>query len=221
MILLLSIAILISLCAIIRPFRPFKSRGIAFLSLIIFVAIVGIVVSAAANQSPSTRTVATTTAAAVSSPALTQPMADAATKRVNWIYSESTDEMTGTVNKTACTESTNELDFSFPYNGGSSGSLCFRRKGKALNAWIRVSKGQFVCGIEDCTLRLKFDEGAIQTYRGLESESQSTGLLFLQPEAKLLKASVGAKKLKLQAIYYQEGQQVLNFDLDGLDIKRI
>jgi hypothetical protein len=125
--------------------------------------------------------------------------------------------MTGVESKIACTTSTNELSFSFPYGGGSSGKLCFRRKGKSLDAWVSISAGQFLCGIESCALRLKFDDGGIKSFGAVESSTHESNILFLESEARLLAFVQKSKKLKLEAQYYQEGSQVLFFDLGGLD----
>ena len=170
---------------------------------------------------------ATPTAAVESQPAsaaaLTQaaPAPSAPEDMKNWQYTSTTDEMTGRSSKIACTTSTNELDFDFPYNGGASGELCFRRKGKSLDAWLKVTKGQFACGIEDCVLKVKFDENPLQSYSAVESTSHTTGMLFFQSQGRLLTSALRGKQLKVQANYFEAGNKVLYFDVSGLDLKQL
>ncbi len=46
-------------------------------------------------------------------------------------------------------------------------------------------------------------------------------MLFIEPETRLLNAVKKAKQLKLQAEYYQEGSQVLTFNLSDLDASKL
>ena len=179
--------------------------------------------STGSSSTPATKVQQTTgeTSAPASSPPRSGAVPVVATDTDHWSYDDSTDEMTGKRNTFACTKSTNELQFSFPYSGGTSGELCFRKKGKSLNAYLRVSSGQFSCGIEDCSLKFKFDDGPIQSFSGAESSTHETGFLFVEPEQRLLNSVLKSKKLKIQADYYQEGRQVLLFDISGLDIKKL
>jgi hypothetical protein len=143
--------------------------------------------------------------------------APSATPESNWDYRSSEDEMTSVVSKIACVYSSNELSFDAPYDGGSKGSLCLRKKGKQLNAWVSISSGQFQCGIEDCILHLKFDNGSIQSFSAVEPESHESNMLFIEPESRLLVGLMKAKTLKLEATYFEEGRRVLAFEVSGLD----
>ncbi len=55
----------------------------------------------------------------------------------------------------------------------------------------------------------------------MKARPTETGFLFIEPEQKLLSATLKAKQLKLQAEFFQEGRKVLNFDVAGLDAKRL
>ncbi len=215
---LLLLASFLSFCAIVFPFKPFKTRGHALLSFLCLLLVVGITVSihspdAAPNHNTAgapNRTVSTNSEAA---PGETGP--------ANWVYMTTKDEMTAQAGVVACTSSTNELQFAFPYDGGSTGKLCFRREGKVLNAWLELTKGQFNCSIETCVLKCKFHDGQIQSFTGEESATHGTGFLFIEPERRLLTATAKARKLKIEEQYYQEGRQVLSFDVAGIDLKRL
>ncbi len=216
----ISLAALVSLCAVIYPFRPFSSRGKAFLGLI-GLSVLNVLLASGppSTGSPSAATPTATPPSTSAGAGHDGTVPNREPESENWKYDSSVDEMTGLTSRFACTTSTNKLIFSFPYGGGSTGEMCFRRKGKALNAYIKISSGQFNCGIETCPLKLKFDDGPIQTFYGEESATHETGFLFIDGEQRLLSAVAKAKKLKLQSEYYQEGNQVLNFEVAGLDPK--
>jgi hypothetical protein len=214
--LLFSFAALVCFVAIIKPYGPFATRGRAFLCFLGFVFLNGLV-TVTASQKPSKEN-----NKAESKPVISAPEASPVEiPSSNWIYSTHTDEMTNVESKVACTTSLNELAFNFPYGGGSSGKLCFRQKAKSLDAWVSISSGQFLCGIEDCSLKLKFDDGAVQRFHAVESSTHESNMLFIEPETRLLNAVKKAKQLKLQAEYYQEGSQVLTFNLSDLDASKL
>jgi hypothetical protein len=138
----------------------------------------------------------------------------------NWDYSSDTDQMTGKAVDLACTTAKNTLQFQFPYSGGSSAQLCFRNKAGRKVAYVTVDKGQFVCGLETCPMQVKFDEGPMRTFYGLEAEGGSTNIIFFDGYSGILAATRKAQHLKIQALFYQEGKQVMEFDVAGLEWKK-
>jgi hypothetical protein len=145
------------------------------------------------------------------------PTTTAPVERTKWDYSELTDEMTGAKTKLACVESTNSLAFGFPYDGGSTGTLCLREKGSKRDAYVYVSKGQFVCtGYYGCPIQLKFDDGQARHFDAEESDSGDSDILFIMGYGPLLASTRKAKHLKVQAMFFQEGKRVLEFDVAGL-----
>jgi hypothetical protein len=210
---IISLAVFVCLCAVVYPFKPFKRRGTAFLWFLGLIFLNGLIsIHSATHESPTPAPLVV--AKTPSAQTLTS------SPEPNWTYHQDTDEMTGVAISTACTVSTNELFLSFPYNGGTHGSLCFKHKGKSLSAYFYMSSGQFDCGIESCSLKFKFDDAAIQSYSGTESTTHETGLLFMEPEKRLLSAASKANRLKIQAPLYQEGNQVFLFNVSGLDSKQ-
>ena len=216
----ISLGALVALAAVIYPFRPFPSRGRALIVLLGLGLLNGIIVT---NSTPKERVNTKRSTVNPITPSLDvkSPVAEKAASADNWSYDSATDQMTGAVRHWACTVSTNELQFSFPYDGGATGTLCFIRKGKTLNATVQVSTGQFNCDIDDCALRFKFDNGAIQSFSAEESTTHETGVLFLNSEQRLLSDVVKAKELKVEAEYFEEGTQVLTFEVTGLNATRL
>ncbi len=124
--------------------------------------------------------------------------------------------MTGAVIKWACIYSSNQLQFSFPYSGGSTAELCLRDKGGKKDAYVTIDKGQFMCSYDGCAVRVKFDDGPVRTFSADESNSGSSNILFIEGYGTLLASLRKAKHIKLQARFYQEGEMVMQFDTAGL-----
>jgi hypothetical protein len=134
-----------------------------------------------------------------------------------WEYTSEADALTGKSTRFACVDSINRLDFGFPYNGGSTGMLCFRdspRFGKS--AYLQIKKGQFLCGIEGCALRVRADNGPITMVRAIKASDGSSDYVFFRSYGTMLAVARAAKSLKIEAEYFKEGWQVLQFDPSGL-----
>lgn len=136
--------------------------------------------------------------------------------QVFWEYSEERDEMRGTVTKYASLESVNELQFDFPYNGGSRGNLVLRKSPKdGLNVMLRMDKGQFAHTSE--YVSVKFDDDPVVRFGAIPPADGSTELLFISPEAKFVTRLHKTNKVIIEATFFQEGRRQLTFDAKGLD----
>lgn len=135
----------------------------------------------------------------------------------NWQYSEDADKMTNDKRYFASSVSTNEIEFEFPYNGGSNFTLTIRNMGKGNEIVLQVSKGQFMSGImssEYC--RVKFDDGETVKYTYNSAADGSSDVIFFDKSTKFLANLKTAKKLMIEAPFYDAGRQVINFDIEGL-----
>lgn len=135
----------------------------------------------------------------------------------NWQYNEDADKMTNDKRYFASSVSTNEIEFEFPYNGGSNFTLTLRNLGKGNEIVLQVSKGQFMPGImssEYC--RVKFDDGETTKYTYNSAEDGSSEVIFFEKSTKFLTNLKTAKKLMIEAPFYNAGRQVINFDIEGL-----
>lgn len=132
-------------------------------------------------------------------------------QKESWNYGENTDQMTGKVTKWACLNSADKLEFGFPYNGGSTGSICIR-KGSRLDAYFKIDKGQVLCGVEGCEARLRVDSGAPFTMGGSEAADGDSRYIFFDSYSRILAITKKAKQVKVEVLYYQEGRQVLTFE---------
>jgi hypothetical protein len=120
--------------------------------------------------------------------------------------------------KYAQIESINLVDFDFPYQGGSKGTLMLRDSPKyGKNAILQVSSGQFLCDPDDCRVSLRVDEGRPIAISGSDAADGSSNVIFL-PYAATLRYIQQARVLRIEADFYQAGSRVFEFHPRGLDL---
>lgn len=141
-----------------------------------------------------------------------QPLADS-----GWHYSSETDKLTGKTERFACIKSINSLDFAFPYNGGSRAELCLRESGRRGHDAILTIHGQIPC-FQGCAIKLRIDDGKVVTLNGTGAADNETGVVFL-PYSSTLSAAKRAKRLRIEAQFFQEGDRVMEFAPSGLQWK--
>lgn len=133
-----------------------------------------------------------------------------------WKYQESTDRMRGTKTKFAVTTSTNTANFDFPYAGGSRLNLTVRnRETDGLSVILTISKGQFVCFM-GCAISAKFDDDAIVSFQASGSSDGSSDTIFIGDESVVLEKLRGAKRVIIEADFYDYGAKQFSFNVKGL-----
>lgn len=136
----------------------------------------------------------------------------------NWKYEENEDKMTGKKRFFASTVSTNEIEFEFPYNGGSTFQLIVRNMNKKNEILLSVSKGQFMTSImESEYLRVKFDEEQPSKYTFNSPSDGSDNLIFVSSPKKFINKLKKAEKLMIEAPFFNAGRQIIYFDVKGLE----
>lgn len=138
-------------------------------------------------------------------------------KPKNWQYDESPDKMGRGVIKTAKTSSVNEISFDFPYQGPQHGTLILRthpQHGK--DVMLKIERGQFLTGIDGCKVLVRFDDGKPQSFWATEPADYSTTTIFISGYSKLIAGLKRAKKVMIEAPFFQEGNQVFEFNVEGL-----
>lgn len=134
-----------------------------------------------------------------------------------WNYVESDDSMTGKKIKFAVVDSTNSVDFGFPYNGSQRGKLSLRKHPRwGESAYVSLEKGQFVCGYDNCNLRVRYGEGAPQRLSASEPSDHSTNLLFITNHKQFIAQVRKVNKVYIEAEFYQEGNRVFEFNVSEL-----
>lgn len=135
----------------------------------------------------------------------------------NWEYSSAVDEMDNSKTKFAEACSENQLDFKFPYAGGSYGYLGIRKNKNGTDFYLKISKGQFIGSYSgEKTLRVKFDnEKAYEISYGSPTDG-SSDFIFINASNSFLNKLKTHKKIKVEVDFYQYSGSVLNFDIEGL-----
>ena len=134
-----------------------------------------------------------------------------------WQYSETADAMRGTATKFALLQSATTLQFSFPYQGGSTAELKLQKDAKRSDVVLSVSKGQFICySFNDDKVTVKFDNGPVQEFSCGNAADGSHDLIFIQPAAKFISALKRSKALIIEAPFYQAGNRQMHFSTAGL-----
>jgi hypothetical protein len=134
-----------------------------------------------------------------------------------WSYDQTTDKMTNKVVKFASIDANDLLYFDFPYDGGVKATFTIRKKGKATDIYLSISKGQFMDTSSGGTVSIKFDDEAKHSYSFVGSADYSSDIIFISNEAKLLAKLRKAQKMLIAATFYQEGTHVMTFETAGLN----
>lgn len=134
-----------------------------------------------------------------------------------WEYSENVDEMDGKKNYFAVLVSDNQLNFDFPYNGGSSGIISIRNMNGKNTIALRIETGQFMSNFNGSEyIRIKFDDAVLESYNFGTASDGSSDIIFPSLSNKIIDKFKKAKKVKIEAPFYNEGRKVLNFSTEGL-----
>ncbi|WP_338424346.1 hypothetical protein [Sphingopyxis kveilinensis] len=135
-----------------------------------------------------------------------------------WSYDEQTDEMRGTITRTARLTSSNEVNLEFPY-GTASGHLDVRKRPTdGLNIIFSVDSGQILCrSYNDGHISVKFDDQPIKNYGCDGASDGSSDVAFIRNESGFLANLKKAKKVIIEAEFYQQGRQQFMFETAGLE----
>ena len=138
----------------------------------------------------------------------------------NWKYGENVDKMSGEVTEWAMTDSTNKVPMSFPYSGGSEGTIVVFEK----NVKIHISKGQVMCSnYSGCTIRVKFDNEQPEDYAAVGPDNGQHSHVYLgytDPDGngaeKFMNKLKTAKRVMIGVEVFQENTPVWEFNVSGL-----
>lgn len=133
----------------------------------------------------------------------------------SWKYSESKNEIRGTVSKLATKESVNTVEFGFPYAGVQHGTIMVIDDESVL---FYVEKGQIICRGGDkygtCLVLVKFDDEKERYVKAEKLGDDSTTIRFAEPG--FLKNLKDSQKVMIEVQVYRNGLPVFTFDVRGL-----
>lgn len=131
-----------------------------------------------------------------------------------WDHSTPADPLTGKAYKLATLDSADQLALEAPYQGENFGHLTVRRSTRAgLDVWLSIDRGQLVCGFgpDGCRVLVTLDGGAPVAYSMTKPAGGEPRLLFFARSDRFVRAVAGARTIKVAAVVYQAGEQVLTF----------
>lgn len=167
-----------------------------------------------AAAAPSADSATQTAAAAAAS----EPPAEAPQPpRPDWTYFDQPDQITGKQIHFASVDASEKLDFNFPYSGGSTANLQIRKHPRyGTDVILSIDKGQFVCRVEGCSVMVRFDDGHATRYSANQPSDYSSTALFISPSSKFIASAKKAKRVVIEASFYQEGNRTIVFQIEGL-----
>lgn len=135
-----------------------------------------------------------------------------------WTYDKSADQLSGGSIISAATVSTNSVNFSAPYDGGSTLEIYLRKHPRSgTDALISISKGQIVCDVSDgCPIHVRFDGGKARTFTGWIPTDYSSTALFLRPTGAFIAGLARSKKVVIEVEFFEQGRQQFTFNTAGL-----
>lgn len=130
----------------------------------------------------------------------------------DWIYTTQVDKMNGSTMQIAYVASSNSLNLPSPYTGKNHGRIVVRSaKANGLVVVVQVEKGQFICGVNNCSVLVRFDEKQPTKFRAVPPSDHDPKTLFLEPERQFIDGAKKAKMIRVQATMFHAGEQILEF----------
>lgn len=136
----------------------------------------------------------------------------------SWIYGITQGDAFHKAQSYASLNSTNLLNFQFPYDGPQHANLTIM--GDTII--ISIEKGQFDCDDngDGCLVLAMFDGGPVQQLTATLPKDGSDSMVFIYDDDNFIKRLAHAKKLNLDVGFYQEGEQELDFNVSGFNMQK-
>lgn len=147
-----------------------------------------------------------------------QALADSVPEKNCWDYDSIVDEMSDKTIYFANLISDNIAYFDFPYEGGTNAKLTVRKHPKyGTDVMFMISQGQLLCNDYDGTnyVTVRFDNAPAERYYTNEPSDMSSEMLFLRNSKRFIAKAKNAKKIRIQAPVYNNGNVVFIFTTDS------
>lgn len=133
-----------------------------------------------------------------------------------WNYNESEDKMTSKKIITSSITANEELEFDFPYNGGSVATFTIRKKNGSTDIYLQVSKGQFNSTFDGGQIKVRFDDKPVKKYSFTGASDASSDIIFINSVKDIISKIKTAKKMLIETEFYNEGNRQMEFDIADL-----
>lgn len=135
-----------------------------------------------------------------------------------WDYSSDKEPMTGKETKYAITTSPTQAKLGFPYQGANLVTLMTRKSPKyGLDVIVQVEKGQLTCDYDLCQVLVRFDDEPAKKWTVNKPADHSSNVYFIANDNAFLVKLKKAKKVLVELQFYQNGNQVFDFQTSGLN----
>jgi hypothetical protein len=158
-------------------------------------------------------------------PAAISPPAPEPSHVETWRYSDIKDPMTDVVMHQGCVTSNYSVDLQPPYRP-TKAILCARTSKKepmAVTVFLG-GDGQFVCtSYKHCAVSYRADEAKAGTLAAVTPSDGSTNQVFIDDSGVVVMVALMAqsKVMRVEAEFYRAGRQVMEFNTDDFDPRRI
>jgi hypothetical protein len=171
---------------------------------VLMIAIIGLCYSCGSSSSDKSKTDANQTNEQTNEP------------KTNWVYSEKINEMDDTKTFFAENKALEQMQFKFPYDGGTDAWILVRKGSNGLDIALIISKGQFLHNYGGNNyIKVRFDDNQAETYSYNAPADHSTTAIFIKNEAKFLKGLKSANQVIIQSEFFDEGTQIMKFNTEG------
>lgn len=134
-----------------------------------------------------------------------------------WNYSESIDKLTGKSTALVRLNSNNQVNFDFPYAGGSTLEIVLRKSPRfGTDVMLTISKGQFKCSFDGCHMEVAFDGKSPVKFELSEPSDGDHETMFLSNATRFISALKKSKKAVISVEFYQEGWPTFEYTTGGL-----
>ena len=137
----------------------------------------------------------------------------------SWVYNQKEDDMGKGTTYHAWVQSSNAVNFNFPYSGEQHGLLILRthpRHGKDII--FKIEKGQILCrSYDNCTVLVRFDDENPIKFKAVEAADNSTNTIFINNYSRFVEKMLKAKRIRISANIYQEGNPMFEFNVSNFE----
>lgn len=136
-----------------------------------------------------------------------------------WRYEKTMDKAGAPVYKAAI-NATNQLQFDYPYSGGSTATLTIRQGTGEPQVYIDVTKGQFNRSFQEGKARIQTDDYPPVTYTLSAAANGRANIIFIDGAGPLIRQLKTARKLQVQIQFEGQPTRSIEFSTSGLQWKR-
>lgn len=118
-------------------------------------------------------------------------------------------------------DSENSVNFASPYSGAQKGTLTLALHPlSGQNALISIRRGQLMCGVSGCRVRVKFDDAAPLHWQAKPQGDGSSDSLILQSGAQFAQRVRASTVVLIEVPVFREPNALFEFQVGGFNNAR-